>query len=111
MWVKFEVITCVDPEGGGTRGPEPQALENHKSNGLLRNTGPGHPGTPHIWRLKAITCVDLEGGGTGPEPPVLEHHKSNGLLRNTDPGHPGISQTYLATFNVGRSSAPQPSVI
>ena len=33
--------TCADPEGGGgTGGPDPPPLKNHKNIGFLSNTGP-----------------------------------------------------------------------
>ena len=35
----FENITSADPEGG-TGGPDPPPLKNHKNIGFLSNTGP-----------------------------------------------------------------------
>ena len=38
--ILFQSYAWADPEGGGTGGPDPPPLKNHKNSGFLSKSGP-----------------------------------------------------------------------
>ena len=77
----------MDPEGGGSGGPEPPAPENHKYIVLPWNTDPGHPRKSKTLMFESHNMcgsrvrVDWMAGSGAP---ALEHHEYNGLLSGRD---------------------------